>query len=354
MRSGLGSITPRGKGAWLVRVTVGKTRDGKQKRVSKTVRGSKRDAERALQALLAQNGMGCGGDMTFREYVESMYLPWHLREFPRKDAHKRLGWALGKACEQVGDMSLSKLSKPLMAMFVQDNSQFVVAKARAALNKAVEWELLARNPMDGCRKKSEPPKRRRLTARQLRACLGACYGDYCEPGFLLQAYTGMRQGEVLALDWEDIDFECGTVRIERTWHWAKGEGWFEETKTRASVRTVAVPDECLRRLAQIRGDATGPLMVGVRTRKRLSPNTYADRWRQLCRPVLGEDFVNVENLRHTHASILFDAGMSIEDVQTRLGHASFKITERYYVRPDGSGDARCADAFSKALDVSHS
>lgn len=356
MRSGLGSITSRGKGVWLVRVTVGKTKEGKQRRVSKTVRGSKRDAEKALQSLLAMNGMGCGGDMTFREYVEGMYLPWHWREYPRRDAHKKLACGLGKACEQVGDLSLSKLSKHLMAMFVQDNSTFTVDKTRAALNKAVEWELLARNPMDGCRKKTEPPKRRRLTAAQLRACLAACYGDYCEPGFLLQAYTGMRQGEALALDWEDIDFECGTVRIERTWHWAKGEGWFEDTKTRSSVRTVVIPDECLRRLAAIRDEtgATGPLMVGKRSRKRLAPNTYAGRWRQLCKPVLGDGFVNVENLRHTHASILFDAGMSIEDVQTRLGHASFKITERYYVRSDGSGDARCADAFSKALGFSHS
>ena len=349
MRSSLGSITERKKGVWLVRATVGKTREGKQRRVSKTVRGTRRDAERALQSLLAQTGQANGASMTLREYIEGSYLPWHWGEYPRRDAHAKLSGALGRACDQLGDMSLGKLTKPLMARFVQDNSTFTVDKLRAALNKAVEWELIPRNPMDGARKRVEPPKRRRLTAAQLRACLGAVAGDYCEPGFLLQAYTGMRQGEVLGLDWEGIDWENGLVRVDRTWHWAKGEGWFEGTKNRSSVRTLAIPDECLRRLAEIRDGRRGPLMVGQRSGERLSPNTYSGRWRALCQPVLGDDFVNVENLRHTHASILFDAGLSIEDVQTRLGHASFAITERYYVEPDGSGDARCADAFSDAL-----
>lgn len=352
MRSELGSITKRGKGTWQIRITVGTDPEtGKQRRKTKTVHGTKKDAREAMNAMLALYTGAPYADMTLRAFVQDMYLPWHDQEYPRKDATNKLHYAFGQILDDIGDMRVGDMNRAWAERWTQDNSLWKVNKMRAAMRKAYEWEVVQRNPFDGVRKPAPEPDKRRLSAAQLAAVLDEVRDTAIEPGVILQASCGLREAEALALDWTAIDFERGKVRIDSTWHYDRGRGWFEPPKNRTSRGTVTIPADALARLKEIRTGGgvirKGPIMLAPRNGGRMSPSTYSSIWRRLMRPLLGEDYVPVENLRHTHASLLLDAGASMEQIRDRLRHSSIKIAERYYAKSDGTLEEQAAEIFDE-------
>lgn len=346
MRSELGSIRERKKGVWEVRVSLGYGADGKRKTKSKTVRGTRKDARVALNALLAQYGALPMSATTLHDFLNSMYLPWHEREYPRPDAIRKIRYSIGRVVEDTPDKPLDSLSKAFCVQWCAQHPLWEQMALRAALSKAVEWEYLDRNPMTGIGDKyTRPESKKRLSQDQLLLILDAVRDTPIEAGVIIQASCGLRKAEALALDWEHIDFETGLLTVSRTWHYGSKGGWFEDTKNAQSKGKVRVPPRSLARLEEIRG--TGPICT--MNGKRMIPNTYYNIWRHIAIPLLGDDYVSVENLRHTHGSILFDAGVSVEFISKRLRHASTRITEKHYIRADSTADDTAADAFDDAM-----
>lgn len=351
MRSELGSIREKSKGVWEVRISLGYDKNGKYRQKSRTVRGSRKDARNALNALLAQYAQGADGDITIQDFINIAYLPWHDKEYPRKDSTAKLHYVLGRVCDDLPVVALNSLSKAFLVQWAQNHPGWMTDKLRAVLNKAVEWEYIDKSPMHGIKREACEPDRRRLTVDELRDVLAAVRGTAIEAAVIVQASCGLRKGEALALDWDDIDFNAGRLEVKRTWHYDKGSGWFEETKNANSKGWVSIPGSALERLREIRC-ADGIIRVGpiaTCNGSRMIPNTYSSAWRRLMRPVLGEAYVPVENLRHTHGSMLFDAGVSVDFISKRLRHASTRITERHYIAADSTADDTAASVFDDVM-----
>lgn len=350
MRRSLGSITKRSNGTWLVRVTL-PTLDGKQKRTSKTVRGSKREAEKVLQSMLAQAGHVTTDDMTFADYIELQYKPWHDAQYPRRDSARRFAKKMEYLVADFGARKLSQLTPQLLETWAATAPEYNVNGMKAALTKAVQWRLIDRNPLEAVKPHRARPKKQRFTAEEAARIVEAFKDVDIEPVVLLMLMCGMRREEALAMDWSRIDFKTGLARIDRTWHYGDGEGWFEKTKNATSTRMVTIDPATLARLDEIRrrGDVVRMgAICEIRLGCRMAPSTCAKRWGEIARPLLGSRYLPMKSLRHTHASLCLEAGVPMEAIARRLGHASTKLTESTYAEAPQI-EAGCADAMARTF-----
>lgn len=151
--------------------------------------------------------------------------------------------------------------------------------------------------------------------------------------FRLLAYTGLRRGEVLALLWSDIDFKAGTLTVSKTLSTGVDNApVVHETKTKSGLRTIDVDRETLRilnewLLSQKTLSIKGLIFPSGKGIEMSISKPYA--YFQRVANKLGIKGT-IHSFRHTHASMLFEAGWSIKDVQERLGHKDFKTTMDIY------------------------
>ena len=144
---------------------------------------------------------------------------------------------------------------------------------------------------------------------------------------LLVAKTGMRFSEALALTPSDFDFAHQTLSISKTWNY-KGKGGFLPTKNKSSVRKIQIDWQTVIQFSElVKGlPEDKPIFV----KGKVYNSTVNDILSRYCKaakiPV-----ISVHGLRHTHASLLLFAGVSIASVARRLGHSSMTTTQKTYL-----------------------
>ena len=145
---------------------------------------------------------------------------------------------------------------------------------------------------------------------------------------LLVAKTGMRFSEALAITPGDFDFARQTLSISKTWDY-KGEGGFLPTKNNSSVRKIQIDWQIVVKFSElIKGlPEDQPIFVGE---SKIYNSTVNDALTRHCREC-GISEISIHGLRHTHASLLLFAGVSIASVARRLGHASMTTTQKTYL-----------------------
>lgn len=145
---------------------------------------------------------------------------------------------------------------------------------------------------------------------------------------LLVAKTGMRFSEALAITPKDFDFAHQTVSINKTWNYKDGGG-FAATKNRSSVRKIQIDWQLVMQFATLVKDLPVDKPIFV-TKDKVYNSTVNDILERYCKK-LDIPIISVHGLRHTHASILLFAGVSIASVARRLGHASMTTTQKTYL-----------------------
>jgi integrase len=145
----------------------------------------------------------------------------------------------------------------------------------------------------------------------------------------LIAKTGMRFSEALALTPDDFDFSRQVLSISKTWDY-KGDGGFLPTKNKSSVRKIQLDWQTVIRFAGILKNKEHDKPIFVPEGKVVYNSTVNDRLERLCLR-LDIPVISVHGLRHTHASILLFAGVSIASVARRLGHSSMTTTQKTYL-----------------------
>ncbi|MCF0158303.1 site-specific integrase [Veillonella caviae] len=144
---------------------------------------------------------------------------------------------------------------------------------------------------------------------------------------LIIAKTGMRFSEALALTPKDFDFPHQALIVNKTWDY-KGDGGFLPTKNRSSVRKIQLDWQTIIKFSElIKGlPEDKPIFVNGR----VFNSTINGILERYCKK-LGIPVISVHGLRHTHASLLLFAGVSIASVARRLGHASMTTTQKTYI-----------------------
>ena len=146
---------------------------------------------------------------------------------------------------------------------------------------------------------------------------------------LIIAKTGLRFSEALALTPADFDFERQTLSVNKTWDY-KGTGGFLPTKNKSSVRKIQLDWQTIIRFSELVKKLPVDKPIFIRDGKRVFNSTVNGFLDRQCKAV-GIPTITVHGLRHTHASILLFAGVSIASVARRLGHASMTTTQKTYL-----------------------
>lgn len=146
---------------------------------------------------------------------------------------------------------------------------------------------------------------------------------------LLVAKTGMRFSEALAITPDDFDFAHQTLSINKTWNYKDGGG-FAPTKNKSSVRKIQIDWQIVMQFASLVKDLPSSQPIFVVGDEKVYNSTVNDILERYCRK-LELPVISVHGLRHTHASILLYAGVSIASVARRLGHASMTTTQKTYL-----------------------
>ena len=202
----------------------------------------------------------------------------------------------------------------------------------AALDKAVSEKLLFRNPADGCRLPSAKAREMQvLSPEEIQRLLIQAKEDSCFELLLLELSTGLRRGEICALQWDDLNLRTGELWIERQVHRVKGKLVTSPPKTKAGNRSVILPAPVLNVLKAYKETMSSRWMFPspvsedsprdpAAVRKRLQ--TVLERAE--CKKIRFHD------LRHTFSTVALEHGMDIKTLSTIIGHVSSSTTLNIY------------------------
>jgi integrase len=250
---------------------------------------------------------------------------------------------------------------PLMARTV-GHAHRVLHKALA---DAARYEVLTRNPAALV----SPPKVTGaaidiLSAEQVKAVVAAMRDTSIYPQIVVLLSTGMRRGELMGLQWGDLDLETGKLRIERAIEKTKAQGLrIKAPKTRHGRRRITLPAGAVEVLRQHRKTQIEPRLAlglgrlpadafvfGTVEGAPRDPDRITQDWKRFA-AARGLPKVTLHALRHTHASALIAAGADPVTVSRRLGHGSPVITMAVYAHLFDRNDESAAKAIDAVIGI---
>lgn len=180
--------------------------------------------------------------------------------------------------------------------------------------------------------------------------------------FRVLAFTGIRKGELQALNWDDIDFTNNTININKTLALNTEKKVVVQTpKSKSSIRNISIDEQTANILKRWKiNQRERFLMISTRVKKYqpcfteevtnsyLYLNFMNANLKRICKK---HDFkeIKVHGFRHTHCSLLFESGFTIQEVQDRLGHSDLKTTMSIYAHVTEKQRDNMADKFAKFM-----
>lgn len=222
-------------------------------------------------------------------------------------------------------------------------------KAYKTLRQIIRWSIrkLRVRMWDPTTAEIELPRKRPyrpdvLTPREERRMLRGIYGAPFEAVVLCAAALGLRRCEACALEWGDVDYRTGEVRVSKGVHSVRGGEVTTPTKTEKSDRVLVLPRFALLRLRKLAAGRRRGRMCPLR------PDQVAARARSWCRR-MRLPWVGMKNLRHSFATIAVASGASLEDIMLWLGHSSYDTSYAHYIVRTPSICKRVSRAYEGAL-----
>ncbi|VDG18099.1 Integrase [Lactobacillus plantarum] [Lactiplantibacillus mudanjiangensis] len=367
---------------WEVFVSIGKDASGTSKRVHKRGFRTKKEAQlwtSNSQVSFQKRGFIANNDLTFQQ----LYDKWFEEDY--KQRVKESTWAktadifrlhimpvLGS--QRVKNISVAQCQSIVHTWLNDSLKQYRRFRTYviSVFDFGMRMELTTRNPMA---KTSIPKQKSHIDDTKIDfyektelVHFLECAYDYDNPQafmlFRLLAFTGLRRGEALALQWHDINFDTGELTISKTQ--SIGDNWHlvvQTPKTNSSFRTITVDPKTLqwlrkwrmlqaREYFQVGYNANNPeqLIFASKSNQPLVPST-PDHWnRSICK-AYGLRRIKIHAFRHTFCTLAFEAGASINEVSKTLGHADLKITQRIYLHVTKKQQNEVATKLAHYMDI---
>jgi integrase len=363
-----GQIEKRGDGVYRIRWYIGRV-DGKRKYGSKTVRGTKRQAQQSLRAILERLDRGLAMPSrvpTLAEFVETWkegeaaarLRPRTLRQYGEvlsRHVLPALGSTQLRALHTAGIEEA--VVKPLRTAEKIRTAQLAVAVLSKVMASAVKDPTLGLvgNPcrgveVGGVRRREVQP----LNEGERDRFREAIQSTKHEALFLVLMGTGMRPGEALALDWGHMDLDEGAVRIERA---VDDRGEFHAPKTAKGRRVEPLGPELrqvLRELHLRRGRPNSGLVFpdelgGVLDARNLLRRHFRPALKRAEIPESRVQQLRLYDLRHGFATAALEAGADVRTTADLMGHANTRMTMEVYQHISDQRRREAAEGISDRL-----
>lgn len=379
--NGEGSISRRKSGGWTAQYAV-YTPEGRKRR---TLYGkTRKNVATKLSRALADREGGLvfdGGNLTVGEYLDR-WLAECVKGPVRESTFERYEYAIRPHIKPaLGRVKLKSLTPTHVRGFYREKldgsegspglASATVHKIHVVLHKALDQAvadgLIPRNVTRAVKVPSASLERKEitpLTAEEANRLIEVAIdeSDRLQTLYVLAIHTGLRQGELLALRWEDLDLEEGALRVRRTLTYAGGKHSLAEPKTRKSRRTVRLTTLAIdslkshleRQIAEMErlGSLYKPsgLVFANETGGIISPSNLRNRsFARLLKHAGLPAGTRFHDLRHTCATLLLSKNVNPKIVSEMLGHANIAITLDTYSHVLPNMQEKAARALEEAL-----
>lgn len=350
---------------------------GKQKRIHKRGFKTKKEAELSasrVQVEISRNGFADNAHITFKQVYE-LWFEQYKNTVKESTYCKTFDIFRLHILPIFGDKKISTIKPVLCQKAVNDWFNHGYAKCKVFINDvsrifkhAIRMNILYSNPVD----KIIIPKNKDLPRtmennyydkdelKHFLECLKKENNTQAYTFFRILAFGGLRKSEALVLTYKDIDFTNKTININKTQ--SRGEHarlLIQSPKTYNSKRIVHIDDKTINTIKEWRiYQRKYMLMFGFNTNHRdqmlftnnenrmLQPS-YPRKWLEGVIKKYNLKHITVHGFRHTYATLSFEAGLSIKEVQTQLGHRDFKTTMDIYTAVTSKQKNEIADKFTQ-------
>ena len=390
-----GSIEKRGKNSYRLTVSEGFDLNGRPMIHRKTIHGTKKEAEVELAKFVTevQNGLVIDGkSLKFAEFVEVWKRDYGSKELAPTTYKRYCRMLETRILPYFGHFYINKIRPTDIMKFydlLEKDTQLVRKKGnngsktkkplsgktilehhrllRAMLHRAVYWQLIVSNPAERVQPpRVKKPKRRSYDDEQTKILLENLEKLTVEDtkykvAIILTIFTGVRLGELMGLEWQDVDFRNGIISINRSSQYLSDMGVFTKVpKTESSIREIAIPEFIISLLEEYKlwyedqKSLYGELWTNSdrlfvqADGKPMHPSSIS-KWFAKYVGTIGLPVINFHGLRHTNASLLVAQNIDIAVVSARLGHAQISTTLDFYVHPLLSHNRKAGYALENLL-----
>lgn len=369
-----GSVLKTDAKTWKYTVDVGIDHlTGKRKRTAKGGFKTKRECEAAMNELLVNienNTYSKESKMTVEEYMD-YWLENYVAINVSASTKKRYGFSVNDIKFYLGKVQLSQLKpmhiQQLYGKLLNDKcqSKSTVLKTHRTLHKALKcaigWQIINTNPCEFVTApRAEKIEMKVWTDKQSKEFLKKIETEPIYITIALALHTGMRQGEICAIKWSNIDLSTKTLSVRNTVHKVNGEFVFTKPKTKSSIRTISLGKTIIAILKKWQlKQKENKLLFGEdyieydcvctwQDGRLIDPHYVCKEFPKLV-DAYGFPMIRFHDLRHTHATILLSKNISTKVVSERLGHSTTAITLDTYSHVLPNMQKEAAEKVDEAL-----
>lgn len=310
--------------------------------------------------ILVNAGVDVCSEETFAHFAQTWYDVYkkpYLREksldMIRYVLNQHILPAIGGY--RLRDITPLQVQAILAAMSDKSNSlqSKVLVALRSIFKAAQENGLVAKSPVSSMLRPGgrKTPEKTALTAEESGLLLSRTNNPRAYTFLLIALHTGMRRGEILALQWDDVDFDNGFIYVRHNalLHSVGKTTISDHLKTAAARRDIPLSDELADWLQRCQRTAHSKFVLSMQNHQPLTQSAYKSMWHLIERE-LPDHHITAHILRHTYITRLFEAGLDLKEIQYLAGHSTLDMTLRVYTHYDrASRSAQTAEKVRSAL-----
>ena len=317
---------------------------------------------------LSNGGIKTASAMRLSEWLKqwyTLYLP-NIEHLTRESYIERIEHRI---IPVLGAAQLKSLSAAMIQRWVNEMKEELSPKSvknvfiilKAALNKAVELKMIETNPCTGVvLPKMQKYQGDAYSQEEIQQTLNLAKGTDMYLILLLAFSLGLRRGELLAITWDDVDFENAEITINKSTFNDKGERIVKTPKTVSGIRTIPLGKNLLNELKVAhRKYLENKLLMGsnfdnsnlIICQENGSPyhtDSFSNKWKRFVKKH-NIRYIRFHDIRHSNATALIAAGVDIKTVQKRLGHSDISTTMNIYAHVTAKMDENAANTIDNIV-----